>query len=312
MKDYVLTITLNPAIDKTVTIPNFKIGKDFREKAMSISAGGKGINVSQVLKHLGTKTIASGFLGACGGNYISKELDKEKISHGFVPISNSTRTSLTIIDSKSNTITRLLERGPLVTKKELKAFQKKFESLLKYSQCVIFSGRNIPGAPHSFYAELIERAKRKKVLTVLDTSGKPYKLALLKKPFMIKPNLEEVEQILGKKTNSASKIKEAAFHFYKTGIEITAITMGSRGAVVFDGNEMLEALPPKLKRKNPVGCGDAFIGGFVASYIDKKDFTECVRMAVSCGAANALSINPGSIKSGAIKKIYRQVKIINA
>ena len=306
----ILTVTLNPVIDKTVTIPGFKIGEDFREKAIYISAGGKGVNSSQVFKRLGVGTIASGFLGGPDGEWIRQELDAGRIRHDFCLIKGNSRTSLTVIDPARNTITRVLERGPRVSGKDLNTFKKKYTSLLKRCQYVTLSGRNIPGAGNSFYADLIEIAKRKKVKVIFDTSGKPYSLGIRKKPFMIKPNLKEAEQVLGRKLFLTSHIKKAACDLRDRGIHIVAISMGSRGAIVCDGNEVIKGVPPKIKRRSPVGCGDAFIAGFIASYSRGKYFGECVRMAVACGAANALSFNPGSIKPGAIKQLYKQVKII--
>jgi tagatose 6-phosphate kinase len=311
MKTYILTITLNPAVDKTVKVSNFKIGKDFREEGIFVSAGGKGINISRVLKYLGLPTVASGFLGGASGEYIKQQLDKEGIKYDFCPIEGDTRTSLTIIDSSLNTITRVLERGPQITKKEQNTFRKKFLNLLKKCQYVTLSGRNIPGAPDSFYGELIRIAKKKNIISVFDTSGKAYELGLKEKPFMIKPNLKEAEQVIGKKLNSLLKIKEAAYRFHKYGIKIVAITMGSRGAIVSNESQMLLAIPPKVKRKNPVGCGDAFIAGFIASLAHNKSLAECVRMAVACGAANALSINPGFIKQRTVKEIFKKIKLRN-
>lgn len=116
-------------------------------------------------------------------------------------------------------------------------------------------------------------AKKKNIPTILDTSGKAYKLALKKKPFMIKPNLKETESALGIKLSSLSKIKQAAYKLQKSGIKIVAITQGSRGALVYNGKEMILATPAQLVRKSPVGCGDAFIGGFIASQIRKKKFS---------------------------------------
>ncbi len=309
MKNYVLTVTLNPAIDKTVTVPNFSVGRDFREDAIFVCAGGKGLNVSRVLKCLRINNIATGFRGGPCGDHISQMLNEEGVRHDFCKVAGNTRTSLTVIDPSLNTITRVLERGPQITRKELKAFRKKFLSLLKHCRCVIFSGRNIPGAPDFFYADLITAAKRKKIITVLDSSGRPYELGLEKRPFMVKPNLAEVEQVEGKHILSVQKVKQAAFDFYRLGIQIVAVTMGSRGAVVFDGKEMVLAKPPRVKRRSPVGCGDAFIGGFIASRIRNESFVESVRMAVACGAANALSMNPGFIRPSAVREILKKVKI---
>ncbi|MBU1122711.1 MAG: 1-phosphofructokinase family hexose kinase [Candidatus Omnitrophota bacterium] len=311
MKQYILTVTLNPAIDKIVSVSGFKVGKDFREEFLSVSAGGKGINVARVLKNLNVNTTACGFIGGTSGEYIQQQLNQEGINHDFTPVCGNTRTSLTIIDPDYNTITRVLERGEKVRKSELNVFEEKFDSLLKNAQVAIFSGRNIPGVRDSFYGELIDIANRKKVISVLDTSGKAFNLGIKKKPFMIKPNLYESEQIIEQKLSNLSGIKKAAYKFYKQGIKITAITMGSKGAVVFNGKEMLLAVPPKIKRKSPVGCGDAFIAGFISSFINGKSFSDSSKIAVSCGAANALSINPGFIKLSIVKKIFGQVKIKN-
>ena len=109
--------------------------------------------------------------------------------------------------------------------------------------------------------------------------------------------------------DSLARIKQAARSFNKQGIKIVAITMGSKGAVVYNGKEMLLARPPKVIRKSPVGCGDAFIAGFIASHCSNKSFTDCVKMAVACGAANVLSINPGDIEAKKLNKILKQVKL---
>jgi 1-phosphofructokinase family hexose kinase len=311
MKPYILTITLNPAIDKTVIIPNFKVGKDFREKAMFISAGGKGINVSQVLRHLGIPSVTSGFLNNIYGRYIIQQLNKEKILHNFCPLKGYTRTSLTIIDPVLNKITRVLERGPSVKKNDLRLFRKKFLYLTERCKYVIISGSPLPGTPDSFYGELIDIAKKKNILTVFDSSGRAYKLGVKKKPFMIKPNLKEAEELLGEPLVSISKIKKAAYNLHREGIRIVTITMGSRGVVAFNGTEMILAIPPKVLSKNPVGCGDSFIGGFIASHSLNKSFWECIKMGVACGAANVLTINPGFIKLRTIKRILRKVKIEN-
>ncbi|MBP7088476.1 MAG: 1-phosphofructokinase family hexose kinase [Candidatus Omnitrophica bacterium] len=311
MKPFILTVSLNPAVDKTVLVSNFQIGKDFREKSIFLSAGGKGVNVSRVLGRLGINNIACGLIGGSNGNYLKEQLTKEKIKHDFLTIKGNSRLSLTVIDPVTNVITRLLERGPEVSNYELNLFRKKFVSLLKNCRGVILSGRSIPGAPDSFYAELITIAKKKNIITVLDTSAKPYKLALLKRPFMIKPNLMEAEDLAAQKLNTLPKIKNFISSWHKKGIPVIALTLGSKGAIVSNQREMLLAQPPHVKRKNPVGCGDAFIAGFISAYLKNKNFSECVRLATSCGTANALSINPGFINLATLKKISAKVRLSN-
>ena len=309
MKPYILTVTLNPAIDKTVYVSDFRIGKDFREEKLYLSAGGKGLNASRVLKHLGHSSAATGFIGGESGLYIGRQLDKERIKHIFTPIRDNNRTSLTIIDSKTKRITRVLERGPGVNPKELKLFKKNFTALLAHASFVLLCGRNIPGVKNSIYAELITIAKKKRVKTALDTSGLALILGLKSKPFMIKPNLQEAEHVIRKKIKSFSDIKKALKHFHNLGIQIVAITMGSQGAVVSDKKEIILARPPKVVRKNPVGCGDAFLAGFVLSLVCKKSLREAVKLGVGCGAANAISINPGFIEKKDLGRLIKKVRL---
>lgn len=310
MKKYVLTVTINPALDKTVFIPAFRTGHDFRTKKISLVPGGKGINVSQVLKHLRTNTLATGFLGGRDGQYINQLLRKYKIANDFCWLKDNSRTSLTIIDPKGNKITRVLEPGPKAEKSDLARFHKKYKLLLKNASSVIISGHNVPGAANSFYADLIKTAKKNNVFTVLDASGASLEIGLRQKPLMIKPNLQEAEQFIGFSLKTVKDIKNALYLFYRDGITITAITLGHKGAIVFNGKEMLFVRPPKIKRINPVGCGDSFIAGFVANYLRHKSFSECARMATACGTANALSIDPGHIQPGIIRNIYKEIKII--
>ena len=309
MKPRILTVTLNPVIDKAVIVSGFKVGHDFREENISVSAGGKGINVSQVLAHIGVKNVATGFLGNIGGFYIEEELRKQKIENAFTCIDGTVRTSLTIIDPSDVKLTRILERGPKVKPSDIKKFKRQYSSLLKGVSVVVLSGRNIPGTHDSFYAQLIKMAKRQKVLTVFDTSGEPFPRGLKEKPFMIKPNVDEAEELLGRRIRSRKEISAALKEFKMMGIEMAVITDGSRGAYLYDKDHLIHAIPPKINRKSPVGCGDAFIAGFIGAYIKHKSLEECVSLAVACGAANASSIDPGEVSKRMVLKYFNQVKI---
>ncbi|MCP4652652.1 MAG: 1-phosphofructokinase family hexose kinase [Candidatus Omnitrophica bacterium] len=309
MKKYVLTVTLNPAVDKTVKVADFKAGLDFRESGLAICAGGKGVNVSRVLKSLRVNTLATGFLGGTSGADIKQRLGKEGIPHNFSDISGQTRTSLTIIDPNYQKVTRILERGPKTNKKELAAFKRKFSLLLKRANFVVISGRNVCGAPDSFYADLIATATAKGVKVLFDTSGEPLKVGIKSKPFMIKPNWQEAEQLLGKKISSVREFKKAIPYFHDLGIGVVAITCGSQGAVCSDGDQIISAVPAKVKRKSPVGCGDAFVAGFVSSFMQGHNFARSVKMAVACGVANAVTINPGHIKKTSLQGFIKKISL---
>ena len=304
----IVTVTLNPAIDKIIKVKNFKTEQDSRENGISLSAGGKGVNVSRVLKNLNAKTIATGFLGGFLGLYIQKEFNKEEIKHDFLQISGQTRTNLTIIDSHQK-ITRVLERGPRISRRALIAFKKKFRSLLKSCRYVIFSGSIANGLPEAIYADLITIAKQKNIKTILDTSGKPLQPGLRARPWLVKPNREEAESVVGYKLNSSRRKKRAVKYFHKIGIETVIISFGAKGIVASDGKEILHADTPKLKCQNNVGCGDALVAGFVFAHQRGYGFKEAVRFSVCCAAANVRNLQPGSIEKGWVKKLTRRVLI---
>jgi 1-phosphofructokinase family hexose kinase len=310
MRAYVLTITLNPAIDKSTLIPNFAIGKDFRAKVVFCSAGGKGINVARVLKALGIPTIASGILAGSSGQYIHQHLNHERISNDFCFIAGQTRTNVTIIDPHAGTATRVLEAGPWVSQGSLRAFLVKYRMLLTQSRLVVFSGSLSPGIPENFYATLISMARKQNIPAILDTSGIPLKLGVKARPFMVKPNLQEAQYLLGQRITPARIAGAVRTLYHNSGSDIVSITRGSLGAVIFDGNEMLQGIPEKIGHKNLVGCGDAFIAGFVASFLRHKPLQDSLRLAIACGTANMLELNPGFLKKRDIRKLLKKVRIL--
>ncbi|MFH0771518.1 MAG: 1-phosphofructokinase family hexose kinase [Candidatus Omnitrophota bacterium] len=309
MKKLVLTVTLNPAIDRTLKISNFRAGRDFYAEAPNLSAGGKGINVSRALRILGSNTLATGLLGGSNGDYIKRKLEIEAINNDFLRIEKETRVNFAVIDPAGGKTTRIIERGPLVSSVEIRRLRRKILILLKECAYVVFSGSKADGFPDSFYAELIEIANEKKVKTVVDTRGKPLLEAIKAKPFLIKPNLEEMEYIMKRKLRTLSGIRAAAQSILSRGVKIALITMSSSGAVAACGEEILFAVPPVLRRANIVGCGDAFIAGFIYSYSRGENFRDCVRMASAAGAANALAIQPCALRKKDVDSIVKRVKM---
>lgn len=309
MRKYILTVTLNPAIDKLVRIPCFKIGADFRASEVYLSAGGKGLNVSRVLTSFSLNSIATGMIGGASGNYIKNQLTTEGIRNNFFKISGETRTSLTIVDSQTEKTTRVLEQGPIVKPLEFKSFKRKLFSLLKYCDCVIFSGYIAAGLPDSTYADLIKVVQERNIKAFLDTSGRPLFMGVQSKPFLIKPNREEAEMVLGQKVSSILQIKKAIQRFLNYGIKVVLISLGRQGLVGSQGREIWLITPPKIKCKNPVGCGDASIGGFVYGRYKGQRFLECLKAAVAAGTANAVSLQPGKVNFHQFQRLLTEIKI---
>ncbi len=288
----VLTVTLNPAVDRTVDGPRVKL-----------SAGGKGINVSRALKALGVESVVTGFAGGKTGDFIRSALKEERISGRLVRIRGASRQNLTVI-GRGGKITRRIEKGPAVSTEEFRKFKKVFEKLLRGRRYVVFSGANANGLKDSAYAELIRIAKKNGVMTALDTRDAALKEGLKAKPDIVKPNIKEARYICGKAPLECLRDK---------GARTVLLTMGKAGAAATDGRDTAIARPPKVRAVNDVGCGDAFLAGFIAYRLKGKDFKESVRAATAAGAANAAAkaacVVPGSFKRQDFLEILRRTDV---
>ncbi|MDD5270491.1 MAG: hexose kinase [Candidatus Omnitrophica bacterium] len=275
----VLTVTLNPAVDRTVNGARVKL-----------SAGGKGINVSRALKALGVDSIVTGLAGGKAGDFIRSALRRERISERLVGIRGESRKNLTVI-GRGGKITRRIEKGPAVSAEEFREFKKMFAKLLRGRRYVVFSGANANGLKDSAYAELIGIAKKNGVMTALDTRDAALKEGLKAKPDIVKPNIKEARYICGRDPMGCLRAK---------GARTVLLTMGRAGAAATDGKDKVNARPPRVKAVNDVGCGDAFLAGFIAYRLKGKGFKESVRAATAAGAANAAAkaacLVPGSFK----------------
>ncbi len=297
-KKYILTVTLNPALDKISS----------RGRVL-ISAGGKGINVARALESLGLKTCSMGFLGGTSGKILKNILRKEGLNSDFVSIQGETRINVTMENPRTLVKERFLSLGPKLHKSEIEQFKEKYIQLLSKSYGVVFSGRNALGASPSFYAHLVKLAREANIPTVVDTSGVPLELALKAKPWMIKPNLMEAEEVLGRKLNTKVLLKQALRQFHRLGVEIVLLSLGNKGAVGSNGKEMWLVQAPKIKVKNEVGCGDAMVAGFLFAYLKNDSFYEIMKCAVAAGTSNGLSLTPGAIDQRALGGILKRVQI---
>jgi 1-phosphofructokinase family hexose kinase len=309
MNKIILTVSLNPALDKTIQIKNFQVGRDLRPNLVDINAGGKGLNVARVLTSLGSPCCATGLLGGLSGDKLRGILKQEGLRHKFVSIKNSTRSNLTILDKSQGMMTRILEGGPHVSQMESHNFLKLFRSLLPRCSWVIFSGSVPPGMNESSYKYFIAESKKNGIRTVLDSSQSPLRIGIKAKPLIVKPNLEEAEQFLGYRLSSLVRIKRAVKDIYLHGCQMAIISMGKEGAVAYNGHILVHVVGPEMKARNTVGSGDCFVGGLVHSLHSGNSFIKSLRLAVACGAANAVNIHPNKIYLNDIRTIMQKVRV---
>jgi tagatose 6-phosphate kinase len=290
----IVTITLNPAVDKTCEIGQVMPGEVNRIRSTSSVAGGKGINVAKILRQFHLPCAAMGFLGGPGGRLIEESMIKTGTECHFTRIKAYTRTNTNII-ADNGYVTELLEPGPVITGKELENFNKEFEYCLEDGEPFVMSGSAPGGVPLDIYASLIEKCRAEKRKVFLDTSGELLREGIKAKPYFIKPNKKELEYICGRKLNDRDDVIYEAKKLNEYGIEKVAVSLGTGGLVYVDRENVIYEQARKVKTLNTVGCGDSVVASFVMSEIAGEPAELAMKKAVALAAANASTIDAASI-----------------
>ncbi|MBI5416046.1 MAG: 1-phosphofructokinase family hexose kinase [Candidatus Omnitrophica bacterium] len=307
MSKHVLTVTLNPALDITMTVPGLQSGRISGGVVQTVSAGGKGINVARALRLLGVPVFAAGIAAGETGERLKQLLTRERMPYGLFMTRGLTRINWTMIDPRDESRTRVLGPGPRLTLKEVRRFEPAYRRWLRDSSMVVLAGRNACHASDGLYARLAGMAKKRNVPVVVDTGGRPLLSALKTGPFMIKPNLEEASEVYGRRIESLAQIQKAVKWFHHFGIAIVVLSMGNRGAVGSNGKEVWYIEPPRVPLKNDVGCGDALLAGFIHALRRGDSFRDALRRAVAAGTANVMSPTPGSIRRSGVTRLFRRL-----
>lgn len=281
----IITVTLNPAYDKTYVVDDFEKGETNIAQSITIITSGKGVNVSRILLEFGIENIA---IGISDKEFLSA-LKLEGINENFVITDTPTRTNNKIVDSKQKITTELNESGQPVSNESLNLVQKCLEKHLKKDAIVIFSGSLPPGAPDDIYKQWIDICHSKNATTILDTSGSALLEGLKAVPYMVKPNLRELEFFAGKKLNTVSEISAAAFEMSQLGIKKVMVSMGSKGAILVSDGKAYFGRAPKIAAKSTVGAGDAMVTACVYTMHKSMSLSnkDMLAMAIAAGSASA-------------------------
>ena len=281
----IATVTLNPAVDKSVTVRSFEIGKTNRGTVDRVDAGGKGINVAKALRHLGCEVCALGFLAGNNGGFILDVLRVEGVCADFVDVPGETRVNLKIHDSELGTETEMNEPGFSVATEHLDELKRKVEEHAAKARLMVFSGSLPSEAPPEIFADLIRIAKARGAKCFLDTAGPAVKLGLEAGPSLIKPNRAEVEELLKATLATRYELVDAARKLMGMGCEQVLISLGADGAVGVAGDEALFAQPPSVRVRSTVGAGDTMMAIMAYAAMEGIPFREAFRMAVAASAA---------------------------
>ncbi len=305
----IATVTLNPAVDKSVTVRGFEIGKTNRGEVVRLDAGGKGINVAKVLKRLGAEVCALGFEAGGNGLFILDALNAEGIPTDFIRVPGETRVNLKIHDSDQGTETELNEPGFRVAVEHLEALRQKIALHARRCEFMIFSGSLPSGAPPEIFAELMAIAKEQGSRCILDTAGLGLELGLVARPFLIKPNRAEVEDLLRGTFESHQDLVKAARTLIGMGIEQVVISLGPEGAVGVTGDEAVFAWPPAVKVRSSVGAGDTMVAVLAYAAVTGMAFRDAFRMAVAASAATVAMEGTRLADRAAIETLVHQVTL---
>jgi tagatose 6-phosphate kinase len=249
-------------------------------------------------------------LGGEPGKFIQKRLEQEDIPADFYWTTKSTRTNVSRWRAGSRAIQRVIAQGPLVDGKTLAEFETKLKGLMRGCSLVALCGRNAHGAPTDYYARLITMIKKAKLMAALDTSGAALAQALVARPEIIKPNVEEAQAVLGRSLSSMKRSKEAVKEFHRRGVAAVLLTMAGNGALGGFRGRIWFCRAPKIGGGHTIGCGDAFLAGFLFARCRGYNFPDALRFAVCCGSINCRSPLPGKIGRAEATLLYKNTPAV--
>ncbi|HEY1591657.1 MAG TPA: 1-phosphofructokinase family hexose kinase [Solirubrobacteraceae bacterium] len=305
----IITVTLNPALDKTLEVPNFTPGRRHRTVDQVTMPGGKGVNVARAIKRLGQPVIATGLAGGATGTRIVEALNGEAILNSFVRIREESRTNTAVLDPTTGLQTEINERGPAVSPQELDLFHEKLLYLAKGASMCVFAGSLPRGIEPDLYATLIREVKKLGVTTVLDTEGEPLRLAVRADPDIVSPNELEAEELVGQEFNDVEDRAQAVIEMTRLGAgeAIMTVADGCYAHVLDDGPALFRVSVEEVEARSRIGSGDAFLAGYVAARYAGRTPVECLRYGVACGAESIQHFGAGVIDPPKVDRLLNEV-----
>ncbi|HEX7975131.1 MAG TPA: 1-phosphofructokinase [Anaerolineales bacterium] len=307
----IYTLTLNPAVDRELTVPAVEFDSVLRATKSQVDFGGKGFNVSRLLKGLDVDSTAVGFLGGKAGEILQDGLQALGVGTDFVWVAGETRTNVSIVTQSGGHYIKVNERGPAIEPAKQQELLDKISSLASPGDWWVLAGSLPPGVPDSYPAQIVKLLGERGALTLLDTSGEALRLGCREKPYLVKPNAEEARALTGLPMDTPLEIAAGAVEIRKMGALNVVISMGKAGALLQTADETWLAYSPRIREKNPIGAGDSMVGGLVWALKRGLSLKESLGWGVASGAATASLSGTEVGSQKLIEELLSQVRFEN-
>ena len=305
----IATITLNPSLDRTITVYGLVVDEVNRWTSTRLYAGGKGIDVSRAIHEMRGKTMAYGFVGGPTGRILEILLDEEGVPFSFTPVEQETRTNFIITDTRTHQQTRIDAPGPHISKRELERFTRKMRRIHPSPDLTVAGGSVPPGIPVNIYYDIVMEAKGFGVRSILDSEGQWLEEGMKAKPYLIKPNVHEAEGLLKTKLPTEEAVVKAVLNLLEMDIEVAVISTGKDGLIAATKEKMVKAVPPAVKVRSAVGAGDCAIAGLALKLAAEEPLVEACRLAAAMGTAAVLTPGTELCHRADVERLLPQIKV---
>ena len=300
-------VCLNPSFDKTVEVDALALGEVNRIRSVRVDMGGKGVNVAVVARRLGLDALCIGCMGEQGAQHFTRLMDEEGLPHRFLTVPGAVRTNLKVVSRDGKGVTELNEPGAPLSGKAMEDFFALAKEEAARSEYVVLTGFLPPGCPDNTYGELIRAMGGTRC--ILDAGGPVLRLSAEAGPFLLKPNLAELEQALGAQLRTLRAIRDAALIFLRKGASHVVVSMGAMGAMYVSEARTLYAPALRVEARSTVGAGDAMVGGMLLGLQKSGDMAQAFRYGIAAGAASVMTEGTQLIHPEDFERLVSQVKV---
>jgi 1-phosphofructokinase len=305
----IITVTLNPAIDSTLYFEDFQVGQVNRVRREIADPGGKGVNVAKVVKALGYEVAVTGLLGKSNAILFHDYFEREHIKNEFIEIGGNTRTNIKIVSEKSGQVSEINFSGLHCLPTDLEKLDLKLKELAKPGSLFVFSGSLPPGAPSDIYREFITYLGKQGCKTFLDTNGPALLQGIEAKPYAIKPNINELNDLTGRTLKDEKDIISVMKGILTSGVSRVVVSLGAEGALAAESQKIWRVLSPRVPVRSTVGAGDAMVGGLVVGEALGWPLSESIRLATAAAAASVARLGTQAGSLPEVEKLQQQVII---